>query len=93
MDDAMATGALCGPDGCEDVGATVSTPAQAGVGARIDIVSDAATGMEITCHLYRFNKDLLKNKSSKTHPTKMESKPETQPQSKMQSKTESTGAP
>lgn len=41
MDDAMATGAVCGPDGCEDVAATVSTPAQAGVGARIDIVSDA----------------------------------------------------
>ena len=38
MDD--ATGAVCGPDGCDDVSATTALPAATGVGTRIDIVSD-----------------------------------------------------
>ncbi|NDF11220.1 MAG: PAS domain-containing protein [Proteobacteria bacterium] len=33
-------------------------------GGRIDIVSDSDKGMEITCTLHRFNKELLKSKSS-----------------------------
>ena len=41
MDDTMPTGAVCGPDGCEDVAQPASMPAQAGVGTRIDIISDA----------------------------------------------------
>lgn len=41
MDDAITTGTVCGPDGCDDTVATVSMPAQETVGTRIDIVSDA----------------------------------------------------
>ncbi len=41
MDEAIATGAVCGPDGCEESVTTVSMPVQGMVGTRIDIVSDA----------------------------------------------------
>jgi predicted DsbA family dithiol-disulfide isomerase len=39
MDDTIQTGAVCGPDGCEE--APPSIPALAAAGTRIDIVSDA----------------------------------------------------
>ena len=42
MDDTMPTGAVCGPDGCDDdVTTAASFGAQPAVGTRIDIVSDA----------------------------------------------------
>ncbi|MDR3538532.1 MAG: DsbA family oxidoreductase [Acetobacteraceae bacterium] len=41
MDDAIATGTVCGPDGCDESVSTVSMPVQGSVGTRIDIVSDA----------------------------------------------------
>jgi predicted DsbA family dithiol-disulfide isomerase len=39
MDDTIPTGAVCGPDGCEETPASI--PTQAAVGTRLDIVSDA----------------------------------------------------
>ncbi len=42
MDDTMPTGAVCGPDGCDDdVTTAASFRSDASVGTRIDIVSDA----------------------------------------------------
>ncbi|MGE0417880.1 MAG: DsbA family oxidoreductase [Acetobacteraceae bacterium] len=41
MDDTMPTGAVCGPDGCDDVATPTSIAAEPSVGTRIDIVSDA----------------------------------------------------
>jgi predicted DsbA family dithiol-disulfide isomerase len=42
MDDTMPTGAVCGPDGCDDdVSTAASFRAEPAVGTRIDIVSDA----------------------------------------------------
>lgn len=41
MDDSIPTGAICGPDGCEDTVSAASMPAGAAAGTRIDIVSDA----------------------------------------------------
>jgi len=41
MDDNVPTGAVCGPDGCEDVATPASLDTKPGVGTRIDIVSDA----------------------------------------------------
>ncbi len=41
MDDTMPTGAVCGPDGCDDVAAQTSIHAEPSIGTRIDIVSDA----------------------------------------------------
>jgi predicted DsbA family dithiol-disulfide isomerase len=41
MDDMTPAGAVCGPDGCDDTGSPGTLNALAGVGTRIDIVSDA----------------------------------------------------
>ena len=41
MDDNIAAGAVCGPEGCDDGAQPASIPAQAQAGTRIDIVSDA----------------------------------------------------
>ena len=41
MDDNIPTGAVCGPDGCEDTVTPATLHAKAAVGTRIDIVSDA----------------------------------------------------
>jgi predicted DsbA family dithiol-disulfide isomerase len=41
MDETIPTGAVCGPDGCDDTATPASFRAGAAVGTRIDIVSDA----------------------------------------------------
>jgi predicted DsbA family dithiol-disulfide isomerase len=41
MDDLTPVGAVCGPEGCDDNSSAETLNAQAGAGARIDIVSDA----------------------------------------------------
>jgi predicted DsbA family dithiol-disulfide isomerase len=41
MDDAIPTGSVCGPDGCDEVSTPVLIPSRPAVGTRIDIVSDA----------------------------------------------------
>ena len=41
MDDRIADGAICGPDGCDDTATVTNLSTDAPVGLRIDIVSDA----------------------------------------------------
>jgi len=41
MDDTFQTGAVCGPDGCDEVATPTNLHAEPAVGTRIDIVSDA----------------------------------------------------
>jgi predicted DsbA family dithiol-disulfide isomerase len=41
MDDLTPAGAVCGPDGCDETSTVETLNPQAGVGTRIDIVSDA----------------------------------------------------